>query len=108
MNEEPESHLLLVEGATTERAGRAGAREEEDAKTFGFFLIAIAVVVGTCAVALLGNCAAARRGCIAIGSECALRVRLISKGVDQVKGMKQRTESRDEKQKERDRKKKLV
>lgn len=74
----PDSHLLLVEGAAERAAGRAGAREE-DAKTFSSFLIAIAVVFGTCVVALLG-CAAARRGCIAIGSECALRVRLISWG----------------------------
>ena len=56
---------------------RAGAREEgAKTLTLSFFCIAIAVI-GIC-VALLG-CAAAR-GCIAIGSECDLRDRLISRG----------------------------
>jgi hypothetical protein len=59
-----------------ERAGRAGEREEDDAKLlmFGFFNVA---VVGVSALLCAGL-----RGPAAIGRDCALRDRLISRLLD--------------------------
>ena len=78
------THQILVEGET-ERAGRAGAREEEEGAKellMLFFGFSIAIAVGSEICAALLGCCAAARGCIAICErECAApRDRLILEG----------------------------